>query len=177
MNNQPQAYLQNKNSLDLSEDNLDAHYGDNSLVVMKNDFYNEDFYDYKDTFLSKLEGGKSSHKALNSNSTRLVKIETGEDYEDDSKTEDVDQDIDYNNDFTTGPLAVKHSVILADRESGEESGYDNNNFDNEANFKQNGIFIFYTNNLNGFAHKTATSPTNSQFVSHKKLNSHNYRVI
>lgn len=138
MNNQPQVYLQNKNSLDLSEDNLDAHYGDNSLVVMKNDFYNEDFYDYKDTFLSKLEGGKSAHRQLTSDSTKLVKIETGEDYEDDLGTEDDDQDIDYNNDFTTGPLAVKKkSIILTDKESGQESGYDNNNFDNDAHFKHN----------------------------------------
>jgi len=38
---QPLRAAANKASLDLSEDNLDAHYGDNSLIVMKNDFYND----------------------------------------------------------------------------------------------------------------------------------------
>jgi hypothetical protein len=141
MNNQAQVYL-NKNSLDLSEDNLDAHYGDGSLHVMKNDFFNEDFYDYKDTFMANLEGpGRAAKKGLASNSTKLVKIETGEDYEDDLGNEEDDQDIDYNNDFTTGPLAIKkNSILLADKESGEESGYDNTNFDNEVHFKHNGNY-------------------------------------
>lgn len=132
-------FLQNKNSIELSEDNLDAHYGDNSLIVMKNDFYNDDFYDYKDTFLGKLDS-KHSHNnnkiVPNSNSNnKMVKIETGEDYEEEDDLctprtdddDDDDEDIDYNNDFTTGPLAINKNS----RDSEEESGYDNNNFDNE----------------------------------------------
>lgn len=119
-------YLQNKNSLDLSEENLDAQYGDNSLIVMKNDFYNDDFYDYKDTFLGKLDN-KDQRKS-NTNNNHVAKIETGEDYDDDlDEGATDDDDVDYDNDFTTGPLAIKKSP-------GDER---NNNFgDNDMNFEQ-----------------------------------------
>lgn len=125
-------FSQNKNSLDLSEDNLDAHYGDNSLIVMKNDFYNDDFYDYKDTFLGKLDNDRR-YMPSNSNG-KMVNIETGEDYDDDLGAESDDDEIDYNNDFTTGPLAMKKNS-QNDRES-KGSGYDNDNFlDNGPRFR------------------------------------------
>lgn len=103
-------FLPNKNSLDLSEENLEAQYGDNSLVVMKNDVYNDDFYDYKDTFLGRLDNNKDTKQKVNTNN-HVAKIETGEDYDDDldDGATDDDDDVDYDNDFTTGPLAIKKS--------------------------------------------------------------------
>ena len=119
-----------KNSLELSEADLEINYGDSALIHMKHDFYNDDFYDYKDTFLGKLNNADNTNKnSIKSSRAPNVNIEAGEvfddDYDEDEDDEDDDDDVDDNNDFCTGPLAVKKNLSAKQSEDG--SGYDNAN--------------------------------------------------
>ncbi len=110
---QPLRAAANKASLDLSEDNLDAHYGDNSLIVMKNDFYNDDFYDYKDTFIQRVNTASGAGEP--------AKIMAGhEDFDYDLGVPSDDNDS--TNFFETGPLATSAKKAP---ESDEDFAYDN----------------------------------------------------
>ena len=119
-----------KNSLELSEADLEINYGDSALIHMKHDFYNDDFYDYKDTFLGKLNNPNNNTNKNSMKSSRApnVNIEAGEVFDDDyddEEDDDDDDDVDDNNDFCTGPLAVKKN--LSPKQSEDGSGYDNAN--------------------------------------------------
>jgi len=93
---------------------------------MKTDFYNDDFYDYKDTFIQKIS---SAGRPAASEDQKLVKIMAGdEDYDYDLGVASDGQDDDHDDDnfFTTGPLAKKTT-----QSEDDYSGYDNQrgNFD------------------------------------------------
>jgi serine/threonine-protein kinase 11 len=83
------------------------------LIMMNNDFYNDDFYDYRDTFMN---GKNSTHNNKKGNHVDNSKVleENFDVDENDNKlnyvggdeSEDDDYD-DENNDFKTGPLAIR----------------------------------------------------------------------
>ncbi len=114
------------------------------LIMMNNDFYNDDFYDYKDTFMSnKQKSNGSDGKATNvgrisakarmatqsrveeenfdevdendnlnrtNNKNHANRHEEFEEYDqadDNGMDDEDDDDLDENNDFKTGPLAIK----------------------------------------------------------------------
>jgi serine/threonine protein kinase len=78
--------------------------------IMNNDFYNDDYYDYKNTFMrNKIEGEVKNHNYANQNYKEKINyLIDGENYNHNDDDDDDDEN-DENNDFTTGPLAIKRT--------------------------------------------------------------------
>lgn len=104
-----QAKIKNNFMIDNSEGDMDP---DESLMI-NNEFYNDDFYDFKDAFLS----GNNKMQAImadgdntksNPNKKRNYEAYEEDDYGFNAQLDDEEED-DENNDFKTGPLAVHKS--------------------------------------------------------------------
>ena len=93
---------------------------EDGLITLNNEFYTDDFYDYKDTFINQNDLKLNGHRKY---------IETGEVYD-----EEEEEDVDENNDFMTGPLAVKKAKNNSDNFSGGNKVYfdDGNEFFDEV---------------------------------------------
>ena len=156
-------YLKEKHDTDEYDDNggVVACVEDEALMMMNNKFFNDDIYNYKDTFLSgrSINNSNSGHYAHSksnntSNSTKNFAYED-EDYDlndEEAETEDVDEEDDENNDFSTGPLAKKspgagqHRTHFDEMDENMESlkfqeGEEYDDFD-ESRQPQSGISYF-----------------------------------
>lgn len=118
------------------------------LIMMNNDFYNDDFYDYRDTFMN----GKNSIKNNNNNkntyhhhvdNSKVLEENFDVDENDnklnyigaDGESEDDDYE-DENNDFKTGPLAI-HAHEEDENLVSESQFFHKERYDDEDNVDMN----------------------------------------
>lgn len=88
--------------------NLDSVEEDEAMLMMNNNFFNDDIYNYKDTFLSGRSNSKTNTNNdpdKSNNTSNSIKNYAFEDDDFDLKEDEYDDD-DENNDFGTGPLAL-----------------------------------------------------------------------
>ena len=103
-------YLKQKNGI-LSEDAGVGFVEDDAILMMNNNFFNDDIYNYKDTFLSGRSINKSNSNegvydpSKSNNTSNSTKNYAYEDEDYDLNEDDYDD----NNDFRTGPLALNKS--------------------------------------------------------------------
>ena len=104
-------YLKQKNDTD-SEDAGVGFVEDDAILMMNNNFFNDDIYNYKDTFLSGRSINKSNSNdgvydpSKSNNTSNSTKNYAYEDEDYDLNEDDYDD----NNDFRTGPLALNKSA-------------------------------------------------------------------
>jgi hypothetical protein len=103
-------YLKQKNDTD-SEDAGVGFVEDEAVLMMNNNFFNDDIYNYKDTFLSGRSMNQSNSndgvydQSKSNNTSNSTKNYAYEDEDYDLNEDDYDD----NNDFRTGPLALNRN--------------------------------------------------------------------